>query len=273
MNPIKQTLCRHWITQACRAGLWLMLAGWLAHAGGAGAAKPQAPAQAQAPVALSPDAQLVQAVTQWVSQQQGLRPEQVQLAPLDARVQVRPCARALNMDLPFASAQTVRVRCPDPVWQLYVRVQSPVADVRAVPAGAPGLPAGAGEQRRPVLVTVTALARGMTVQAQDVRLQPVVLPAGSGPYIEQPAEALHAEVMRDLPAGTPLRRGDLRPSILVKRGQLVQLSVGQSTGFVVSARVEALQDGRMGEAIKLKNPESGRVLSGVVKGPNLVEGL
>lgn len=272
MNHTKQALCRHWITQACRAGLWLILAGWLVQAGGAVAAKPPSPAQTAPQAAPSPEVQLVQAVTQWVSQQQGLRPDQVQLQPLDARVQVRPCARALNMDLPFASAQTVRVRCPDPVWQLYMRVQTPLGDARAMPVAPTPLPAGAGEQRRPVLVSVTALSRGMTVQAQDVRLQPMVLPAGSGPYIEQPAEALHAEVLRDLPAGTPLRRADLRPSILVKRGQLVQLSVGQSSGFVVSARVEALQDGRMGEPIKLKNLESGRVLSGVVKGPNLVEG-
>jgi len=34
-----------------------------------------------------------------------------------------------------------------------------------------------------------------------------------------------------------------------------------------------LQDGRMGEQIKLKNPESGRILTGVVKGPNAVDGL
>jgi len=38
-------------------------------------------------------------------------------------------------------------------------------------------------------------------------------------------------------------------------------------------RAEALQDGRMGEQVKLKNPESGRQISGVVVGPNLVRGL
>jgi flagellar basal body P-ring formation protein FlgA len=36
--------------------------------------------------------------------------------------------------------------------------------------------------------------------------------------------------------------------------------------------VEAMQDGRFGEQIKLKNPESGRILSGVVKGPGTVTG-
>ena len=113
----------------------------------------------------------------------------------------------------------------------------------------------------------------MTVQAQDLRVQQVSVPTSGGAFLENPADAVHAEVLRDMPAGTPLRRSDLRPSVLVKRGQLVQLSIGVGQGFAVSARVEALQDGRMGEHIKLKNPESGRVLSGIVKGPNVVEGL
>ena len=269
MNPIKQTLCRHWLTLACRACVWLFLVVCLGHAGWAGAAKVRHETKA-AP--MSPEEQLLQSVTQWVGRQQGVRPDQVQVQALDPRVRVQACARPLNMDLPFSSTETVRVRCPEPVWQLYVRVQTAPPDARQA-WGAPAGGAPAGEQRRPVLVTVTSLSRGMTVQARDVRVQTMVVPAGAGAFVESPAEAMHAEVLRDLPAGTPLRRSDLRPSILVKRGQLVQLSVGQSNGFMVSARVEAMQDGRMGEQIKLRNPESGRLLSGVVKGPNAVEGL
>ena len=61
-------------------------------------------------------------------------------------------------------------------------------------------------------------------------------------------------------------------SVLVKRGQTVRLSVGQSQGFQITARVEALQDGRMGDKVQLKNNESGKILTGVVKGPNAVQG-
>jgi len=270
MNPIKQTLCRRWATQACRAGLWLALLAWMGAVGGAWAArtKAEAPVQVSAVPVTSPENWLQQSVTQWVSRQQGIDASQVQMQPLDPRVKVQSCARPLNMDLPFSSAQTVRVRCPEPVWQLYVQVQTPTPDARA--AGGAATAAAGPEQRRLVLVTAAALSRGMTVQAQDLRVQQISVPAGAV-YLDNPSDAVHAEVLRDLPAGTPLRRSDLRPSILVKRGQLVQLSVGQNQGFMVSARVEALQDGRMGEHIKLKNPESGRMLSGVVKGPNQVE--
>lgn len=280
MLHLKQTLCRHWATQAWRVVLWLVLLGGLGHFGAASAnrprqdAAPMQPAQpsaASTAAAASPEAQLTQSVTQWVGRQQGVAPEQVQVQPLDARVKVQPCARPLSVDLPFSSTQTVRVRCADPVWQLFLQVQIGAPDLRTLPASGPS--AAGVEQRRLVLVTAAPLVRGMTVQAQDLRVQQVNVPASGGAYLENPSDAVHAEVLRDLPAGTPLRRSDLRPTVLVKRGQLVQLSVGVSQGFVVSARVEALQDGRMGEHIKLKNPESGRLLSGVVKGPNVVEGL
>lgn len=91
--------------------------------------------------------------------------------------------------------------------------------------------------------------------------------------LEQASEVLHAEVVRDVRPGVPLKSVDIRPTVLVKRGQTVLMSVGQAQGFQISARVEALQDGRFGEQIKLRNRESGRELSGRVKGPNQVLGL
>jgi len=81
------------------------------------------------------------------------------------------------------------------------------------------------------------------------------------------------ELARPLRAGTPIRSHDLRPILMVKRGQSVLMEIGQGQGFRISARLEALQDGRMGEQIRLKNAESGRQLSGVVTGKDLVRGL
>jgi flagella basal body P-ring formation protein FlgA len=91
--------------------------------------------------------------------------------------------------------------------------------------------------------------------------------------LEQVSQVLHAELARDVRADTPLRSQDIRPTVLVKRGQMVLMSIGQAQGFQISARVEALQDGRYGEQIKLKNRDSGRMLTGLVKGPNQVQGL
>ena len=273
MYLIKQSLCRplrqHALRMAtrmvARLGAMLLLC-----------ALPGLMAQswAASPSAATPEQQLTESVQRWVASQLGGTPEQVRVLPMDARVRVQACARPLVMDLPFAGKESVRVRCPEPVWQLYVRVESPVklASLAAAPASAG--PTGAApvtETRRMVVVATQNLVRGMTVAPSDVREQMQVLPPGGGAYLEQVAQALHSEPVRDIAAGTPLRATDLRPLVLVKRGQLIQLNVGRSTGFMVTARVEAMQDGRMGEHIKLKNPESGRMLSGVVRGPGVVE--
>jgi len=69
-----------------------------------------------------------------------------------------------------------------------------------------------------------------------------------------------------------LRSHDVRRAVLVKQGQSVLLTVTQGNGFSITARVDALQDGKMGDQIRLKNPESGRILSGVVTGPNTAKG-
>ncbi|MGA0018244.1 MAG: flagella basal body P-ring formation protein FlgA, partial [Burkholderiaceae bacterium] len=69
------------------------------------------------------------------------------------------------------------------------------------------------------------------------------------------------------------RRHDVRAAVLVKRGAMVQITIGQGQRFAISARLVAEQDGRMGQQIKLKNPDTGRVVMGRVVGSNEVVGL
>lgn len=82
-----------------------------------------------------------------------------------------------------------------------------------------------------------------------------------------------AELTRDIPAGQPLRVSDIKRAVLVKQGQSVMLAVGEKSNFQILIRMEALQDGRMGDQVKLRNPESGRQVSGVVTGLNTAKGL
>jgi flagella basal body P-ring formation protein FlgA len=219
------------------------------------------------------------AVKNWVAQSRQLTPEQVTLAPMDARVKVLGCDKALNMDLPFANPETVRVRCSQPIWQHYVRVSvTPGAGPNAV-AKAPDIQPPTKPEAAPVpakrwvLVAKVPLQRGMTLNETHVLREQVDASNMPVNVLEQPSEVLHAEVVRDVRPGVPLRSQDIRPTVLVKRGQMVLLSVGQPQGFQISARVEAMQDGRFGEQIKLKNRDSGRELSGRVQGPNQVVGL
>jgi flagella basal body P-ring formation protein FlgA len=86
-------------------------------------------------------------------------------------------------------------------------------------------------------------------------------------------DAQNAELTRDIAAGQALRISDIRRAVMVKQGQSVMFSVGNGKEFQISIRMEAMQDGRLGEQVKLKNPESGRQVSGVVSGLNSAKGL
>ena len=80
------------------------------------------------------------------------------------------------------------------------------------------------------------------------------------------------EMTRSIKAGEAIRSTDLRPALLVKKGEQVVFSIGRAAQFEVSIKLEALQDGRMGEHIRMRNNESGRTLSGVVTGIGAVTG-
>lgn len=265
MNTRLQMLCRLLDRMVWRA---IVLVAWLWLSGVAVMAAPQ-PAGASAALVLQ------KSVTDWVAKTQSVAPADVVLAPLDPRLQVRSCDQALAMDLPFSSTETVRVRCPQPAWQLFVRVsvKGRVGGKAPAPVNPAQAEAQAPVEKRTILVAAMPLQRGMTLTEAHVRAVEVDSHSTPGNVLEQVSQLLHAELVRDIRAEAPLRSQDLRPVVLVKRGQLVLISVGQNQGFQISARVEAMQDGRLGEQIKLKNRESGRILSGVVKGPNQVEGL
>ena len=232
-----------------------------------------------APSVPSPQVVLQKSVVEWVAKEQALSPDAVILAPLDPRMQVRACEKPLVMDLPFASLEKLRVRCVQPAWQIYVRVSVPprMAAKSASPSSSasPSVevkPPPVAEKRK-VLVANMALYKGQVLNESHVRVADVDSQGLNGQILENLSQVMHAELIRDVRPDAPLRSQDIRPMLLVKRGQMVLISVGQAQGFQISARVEAMQDGRFGDQIKLKNKESGRILTGQVKGPNLVEGL
>lgn len=265
MKQTMQMLCRL-LDQLVARGLLLGLVVCLFSATSQAAGPSKSVVRADSPQDL-----VSTSVKNWVAQSRKVASDQVTMVPVDARVKVRGCDKPLSMDQPFASSDSVRVRCSQPVWQLYVRVSVSGAHPESMAqprSDKPTMP-----DKRWVLVASAPLQRGMSLNethVQRVQVDTVGVPLN---VLEQASEVMHAELVRDVRPGTPLRSQDIRPTVLVKRGQMVLLSVGQPQGFQISARVEAMQDGRFGEQIKLKNRDSGRELSGRVQGPNQVIGL
>jgi flagella basal body P-ring formation protein FlgA len=65
---------------------------------------------------------------------------------------------------------------------------------------------------------------------------------------------------------TPLRTYDVKNAVLIKRGQTVLITIGEGQGFLITVKAESQQDGSIGETIRLKNTESGRLMSAEVTG-------
>ena len=204
---------------------------------------------------------LQQQAQQWAATHPSFQGKPVQVVPVDARIKVQSCQQNLQFEHPFPNQPAVRVRCAQPTWQLFVNLNTgqamaPVNRTHAAPV------------LHKVLVSKELLKRG-TVISPDMFSEAEMPAAGMENQIISDAKLLkNMQLVRDLTPNTPLRSYDVKTAVLVKRGQEVQVTAGEGQGFSITMRAEALQDGGLGEQIRLKNVESGRSLSGVITGPN-----
>ena len=238
--------------------------------------------------AASPQEMLVGETAKWVASQNEVPVDQVIVAPLDTRVAVQPCASQYIFDYPFVNRESVRARCLKPAWQLYINVRfaqtnqpapantkpstSPAQSNNTTPVPARTAPAQTMPESRMVLVAASNLTPGQLLQPEMFKLEKMDADKINKSHLLEATGLEGQELVRALRAGEPVRNVDLRPAILVKRGELVQLTVGKAGEFQISVRLEAMQDGRLGEQIKLRNAESGRILGGVVTGKGSVKG-
>lgn len=131
------------------------------------------------------------------------------------------------------------------------------------------VPAQSPEASHPVVVLRADLRRGERLDPTAVVSTRLDTPPRQsfGAPVEDPNSLEYMELVRDKQAGQVLYTHDIQPALLVRRGQLIAVSMQGVPGLRISARLEALQDGRHGQSVRLRNPESGRIVSAVVTGP------
>ena len=224
--------------------------------------------------AATPLEQMNGALTEWVGVQNGVPASSVTVVPPDARVAVQPCASTYVFDYPFVSRDSVRVRCTKPNWQLFMKVGlvSGSAPATLTP-GASAAKAAPAPEFRQVVVAATNLPAGQVLQRDSLKLDRMEADKISKAHYLESQGLEGQELLRAVRAGEPIRVSDLRPATLVKRGEMVLMTIGTPATFEISVKAEAMQDGRVGEQIKLRNTESGRTLSGVVTGKGTAKGL
>lgn len=126
---------------------------------------------------------------------------------------------------------------------------------------------------RQVVIAASNLTPGQPLKPEMFKLDRLDAEKISRTHVFELSGLEGYELMRPLRAGEALRSSDLRPALMVKKGDQVNLVVGRPPEFMISVRVEAMQDGRLHEQVKLRNPESGTTFSGIITGRGAAKGL
>ena len=112
--------------------------------------------------------------------------------------------------------------------------------------------------------------KGEIIRESDVLV--VTVPAnGSHDAIVENIEGLVGlEARRVLQADKPVRLADVRPPVLVKKGSLVTMVV-QTPVMRLSTVGQALEDGALGEVVRVLNPKSHQTIQGTVVNRNQLQ--
>ena len=198
---------------------------------------------------------LRQVATDFLLQQFSDRPDtEVRIEHIDPRLRLAECPAPPEAFLPHGrtsgNALTVGVRCTGGApWTVY-------------------LPASV-IQFADVVVTTRALARGATIQADAVRIERREISATTQAWFEAIEAVEGLETTRPIQPGTVLAENQLKAADLVRRREPVTLLSGSNT-FQVRVRGTALQNGALGDRIRVRNESSRRELEGVITGPGEV---
>ena len=146
---------------------------------------------------------------------------------------------------PFGN-QTVAVHCQNPqAWTLYVPVQI--------------------RQGSKILIAAHSLSADSILRAGDIA-ESVANPGElSGAPLHDPAQVIGQRLQYGVMAGQPILRSMLQQRDLVHAGQLVTL-VAQGDGVRIATTAEAIENGKEGQSILVRNVQSGRVLHAIVTG-------
>ncbi len=178
---------------------------------------------------------------------------QVWVAP--GASELPPCKQPLMLEAggqyrePFGRRPYL-IRCGDPVWSLRGRVEVRVT--------------------LQVWRAARDIERGQPIGNGDLVSKPVEVSRLYRGFIPANRPLIGEQSSRKLRAGQLIGELDLKVRHAVERGQEVIIRAG-SEGFSASMRGEALQDGVVGEAIRVRNLTSGKEVQAWVTGRGEVE--
>lgn len=106
---------------------------------------------------------------------------------------------------------------------------------------------------------------GSTIADSDLEYVTVAADRMQNDLIRNMKDLVGKETRRPLMQGSTIMGRDLRPAMLVKRGNAVTMVVNKN-GLFITAKGRALGDGAQGDNVKVMNVQSNKIVDGVVSG-------
>lgn len=165
---------------------------------------------------------------------------------IDSRLRLAACAAPLQarLDGPAAARSIVAVSCPQPVaWTLRIPVHAQVW--------------------RAVAVNKRAIRRGAILAPDQIDMEIREVLSLSRGYFGEREQVVGQQASRNLKADQIVHPGMIEAPRLIKRGDPVVIT---ADGGRIAVRTQgiALQDGTEGDSVQVRNPRSGRVITGEV---------
>ncbi|HEX4122745.1 MAG TPA: flagellar basal body P-ring formation chaperone FlgA [Verrucomicrobiae bacterium] len=122
---------------------------------------------------------------------------------------------------------------------------------------------------REIPVAHSPLTRGESLQNADISMERRDVLLQRDPCVTFPVTDPSLELTIGVPVGTPVWNRYVRSRPLVHRGELVE-AVFQEGTLTISLKVETLEDGALGQIVRVRNPKTRRELVGKVQNEDLI---
>ncbi|MBF0109833.1 MAG: flagellar basal body P-ring formation protein FlgA [Magnetococcales bacterium] len=119
-------------------------------------------------------------------------------------------------------------------------------------------------------VARTTLQRGAVVGADDLDWRTIAVTRTASDMIRDVGEVVGLAANRRIPSGVPLLGSWFERPLAVARGERVRVVVAGGPGLQIEATAVALDKGRVGDVIQLRNPDSQMRYEARIAAPGLV---
>ncbi len=177
---------------------------------------------------------------------------EIKLNPISRKIKLKNCSEPLQFQTPRGNGNriTFRARCPVPLWQLFV-----TAEIK---------------QFQSVVVSQSSIPRRYVLQANHLILKEIDTTSLRSPFFTSTTQIIGWTTKRSISAGSVITASMLKAPLAVTKGNAVIIEA-QRGSVTIRTSATALENGEIGQQIKVQNDRSGRIVRARVIAPGLVK--